>query len=668
MKKTLLFALSLLLGCTVQMNAQLLSSQVEKKVLTNVCADDLVKVNRQTRNLQNKKQEPKWLTNLPMDSALYTMTMYPFSDDCAASYTTLFRTDLVEKFVGNKVDELTMYVHSGGYNLQFYIMDANDGEVLWNSDVYASYQGDGFITLPCDWVIDKVRNLQVGFMVEYNAKANAGKNLKIGMVPCFRDMNIIISSNSNDFSQPFYDYSTYPMMALRKNTYFGLPIYLITSGEGGLRDNGIEISGVSHNRVFVGENADVTASFINFGCMPIQSAVFESRLGSKVTTWEHNKPVPFLGSGSFDMIISTDEGAERRPLSVGLKSINGETPADEIVAIGSITTIDPERNVQRNVLMEEFTGTWCGWCPRGMVAIDMLTEEYKDMFIPIGVHFNDNMYDSSFDDVLGRYGGSFPSSVLNRLIVADPYLGSSNTTLGIDNDLQKIFALPTEVSVSLDKAALSEDGKKIALESSAKFFVKCDDSPYCFAYALTEDGIEGVQTNYFNTYASDYKNEPNLGWLTKEKLYWKTTFNHVGRRMFTADEVNGYLADGIKDGDSRTHSCEIAVPENVSDVTKLHAVVILFDAESGEIVNAASIPVAAETAIHGVQQSAANVEVLNGAVKVTAQQAQVTVYGMDGRVLKSFHVKGTDAIALPAGCYVVKVADGQQVTTQKVAL
>ena len=121
MKKTLLFALSLLLGCTVQMNAQLLSSQVEKKVLTNVCADDLVKVNRQTRNLQNKKQEPKWLTNLPMDSALYTMTMYPFSDDCAASYTTLFRTDLVEKFVGNKVDELTMYVHSGGYNLQFYI-------------------------------------------------------------------------------------------------------------------------------------------------------------------------------------------------------------------------------------------------------------------------------------------------------------------------------------------------------------------------------------------------------------------------------------------------------------------------------------------------------------------------------------------------------------------
>lgn len=40
---------------------------------------------------------------------------------------------------------------------------------------------------------------------------------------------------------------------------------------------------------------------------------------------------------------------------------------------------------QRNVVVEEGTGTWCGYCPRGTVAIKRMNEKYPDQFIGIAV-------------------------------------------------------------------------------------------------------------------------------------------------------------------------------------------------------------------------------------------------------------------------------------------
>ena len=631
-----------------------------------LCMDQLRKVNRGSRDLKDKKQEPKWLTNLPADSSMYTMTMYAPDDDCTTTFSTLFRSDLVEKFVGNTIDTLCAYVHSSGYNLWFFIMDANDGEILWESGIAETYEGDALLAVPCGYEIKEARNLQVGFSLDLKA---GGKDQKIGIAPCYRDMNIIVSSTSKDFTRPFYDYSTYPMFAMGKSTYFGLIIYCFTSGPAGLKDNGIEISGVSHSRVLMGENADFTASFVNYGCMPIKSAIFESRLGDNVRTWEHNSPVPFLGYGNFDMNISTENAAERIPLSVSLKSINGEEPSENIEALGSVTIIDPEQSVQRNVVMEEFTGTWCGWCPRGMVAIDLLNEEYGDMFIPIAVHSGDNMEHATYAPLINQFAGSFPSSVLNRRLVADPYLGTSNTQLGIDNDLQTIFSLPTEVTVNIDKATLSEDQKTLSLTASALFSIKSKQTPYAFSYIITEDGIAGRQTNYYNVYADDYKNEPNLGHLTKEDMYWATTFNHVGRHVYEFNGVEGSISGEIVPGEAKTFTYDMEIPDNVKNINNCHVVVLLLDTESNEIVNAASIPLSQITAVSSVQTgNEVSVEVNAGCVIVSAQSSDVTVYTVDGRQVAQARVDGNRGFQLPAGNYVVRVDNGNDVTVKKVKL
>ena len=42
----------------------------------------------------------------------------------------------------------------------------------------------------------------------------------------------------------------------------------------------------------------------------------------------------------------------------------------------------------RRVVMEEATGTWCGWCVRGLETISRLSKEYPKNFIAIGIEIN----------------------------------------------------------------------------------------------------------------------------------------------------------------------------------------------------------------------------------------------------------------------------------------
>ena len=115
---------------------------------------------------------------------------------------------------------------------------------------------------------------------------------------------------------------------------------------------------------------------------------------------------------------------------------------------GSVTAVDRQESVPRNVVMEEFTGTWCGWCPRGMRAVELLSEIYGDRFIPIGVHYNDVFESADFKYILDNYAsGGFPGCTLNRLTSSDPYNGSGEHgkgDLGIAYDMDYIFELPCE--------------------------------------------------------------------------------------------------------------------------------------------------------------------------------------------------------------------------------
>jgi hypothetical protein len=69
----------------------------------------------------------------------------------------------------------------------------------------------------------------------------------------------------------------------------------------------------------------------------------------------------------------------------------------------------------KKVILEDFTGTWCGWCPEGTVIIEDLLATYPTTFIPVASHIGDALEipDGAAIDA-GLNVTSYPNGAVDR--------------------------------------------------------------------------------------------------------------------------------------------------------------------------------------------------------------------------------------------------------------
>jgi thiol-disulfide isomerase/thioredoxin len=82
----------------------------------------------------------------------------------------------------------------------------------------------------------------------------------------------------------------------------------------------------------------------------------------------------------------------------------GLTPSPE--AFGQVPS--------RTVLIEEFTGEWCGWCPNGMMELEEMIAKYGDTIIVVAVHTSDPLESPSASAMIGAWANFSPSALINR--------------------------------------------------------------------------------------------------------------------------------------------------------------------------------------------------------------------------------------------------------------
>tara|TARA_Y100000768_G_scaffold380883_1_gene358689 strand:+ start:542 stop:1573 length:1032 start_codon:yes stop_codon:yes gene_type:complete len=69
---------------------------------------------------------------------------------------------------------------------------------------------------------------------------------------------------------------------------------------------------------------------------------------------------------------------------------------------------------KQNVVVEDFTGTWCGWCPRVSEAVRLLKEETSDAIV-IAIHNGDVMQFSQEGTIRAAFNVTgFPTALINR--------------------------------------------------------------------------------------------------------------------------------------------------------------------------------------------------------------------------------------------------------------
>ena len=72
--------------------------------------------------------------------------------------------------------------------------------------------------------------------------------------------------------------------------------------------------------------------------------------------------------------------------------------------------------------MEEYTGTWCGWCPRGAVGMAKMQEKYGEKFVGMVYHTDASKDPMVTTTPATEYAGA-PWGVLDRTLDADPFYG-----------------------------------------------------------------------------------------------------------------------------------------------------------------------------------------------------------------------------------------------------
>ncbi len=163
-----------------------------------------------------------------------------------------------------------------------------------------------------------------------------------------------------------------------------------------------------------------------------------------------------------------------------------------------VATTTPS-NFLRRALIEEHTGTWCGWCPMAKEVMDELT--VNPQIIGVEIHYNDEMADLpvAHTPLRRKYGGvPFPSGMVNR---RKSVLGTNTVMSHEDwkiNTTEWLKQGNSSVGIALE-STLTEG--EFTLLTHLKFAEKTDEKLRLAIY-LVEDKVAGYpQLNYLSNYA-----------------------------------------------------------------------------------------------------------------------------------------------------------------------
>ena len=143
------------------------------------------------------------------------------------------------------------------------------------------------------------------------------------------------------------------------------------------------------------------------------------------------------------------------------------------------------------VVVEDYTGTWCGYCPPVAHAIYELKEVY-DNIISVGIHNNDELTIDQESDLRSELGISgFPSARLNRTISwLDPYHIS---------DLNSLLSEENDVAISINSNL-----ENIELGIDLRIVSNVELVNHKLVIYLVESNLIYDQSNYFNYVEDSY--------------------------------------------------------------------------------------------------------------------------------------------------------------------
>ncbi len=483
------------------------------------------------------------------------------------------------------------------------------------------------------YVVDSSKPVYIGYFFDVTGGGGSaekfplliqkGKDMKDAML-----MRVQAGTNTQEWIDLYgQGFGVYAMQILVKGTF---------------EDNAAAIAEDLGKVIGVKDSFDLPIVVENVGSKGIESVTVEVDVNGIKTEVESKPAAPIKGIGTkyaFIAKIATPATIGTYDYTVKITKVNGQPLSKESVGKGQMMLLS--RVAQHRVFYEEFTGMWCGFCPRGMVAIEKIKNIFGDKVIVAAAHSGDALSCSEYNKIINDIsGGSFPMACLDRTMAGDPYNGSNNTKFGVKNDIEELMA-QIPVAEVFSKPFL--DGDILTANADVNFLFTGDASDYAIGYVLTHDGMQNErwsQSNYMSGDASWISVDPLFEpWVKADKKVKGVVFGEVviGAKGMEAG-VAGSIPASVTAETPVSHSVEFDLKKykKIQDRDKLNLIVVLFNTKTGAIVN---------SAIMSVKDGTAGIEEIEGEDSNVVETARYTI---DGRRINQPE----------AGINIVKYSDG----------
>ena len=365
------------------------------------------------------------------------------------------------------------------------------------------------------------------------------------------------------------------------------------------------------------------------------------------------------------------------------------TNNDDEIATVALTEIPT-----KYVVGEEKTGTWCGWCPRG--AVGLANMESVSQFIGIAVHngSNDPMVVTAYDDNIGDYiPGGYPRGGVDRVENGNP---SADNFLAMHNE-RVTTVVPCEVtSLTAEHNAATD---KINVSVDSEWYGNISGN-YRFSCVLVEDDVLGdddgfLQVNYYDGGANGPMAFPpginnEFDFATggdPADPYLFDGYDHVARYLSNNDILGnaGSLPSGQVSTGVHSYTFNPIPASFVDDVNKAHAIVMIVNSETGEILNAQIASIQSDASISEMNNdfelnlypNPASEKLVVSFDVLVEQNTIITITDVLGNEV--MHLKNTfpmnetqnlelDTSTLSSGVYVLSMRSGKYTSNQKFSI
>jgi thiol-disulfide isomerase/thioredoxin len=259
-----------------------------------------------------------------------------------------------------------------------------------------------------------------------------------------------------------------------------------------------------------------------------------------------------------DVLISGNEYIGAQEGTIEVKAVFESTTS----SVFQVQVVDPSNlpaSFSKKAVVEDFTGTWCGYCPRVSYAASLVEEQTDKVFV-VGVHNGDQMANSFGNALENMYNiTGFPTAYIDR----------ANTWS---------YPEPTNINQALEAAQGTVD-VGLAIETSltgstlditvSQGFLQNMTNVKLLVFVL-EDGIIANQSNYTSYYggASTINN-----------------FEHNGVLRYVATDIMGDTTTSTIGIHEQSFSVNLS-SQGVQDPTKTGVLAMLVDDSARVLYNA----------------------------------------------------------------------------------